>query len=134
MKKLNEYYQLLDSLASKNKEELVDSYSDDNVKAICFLAKELLSDEIFPDEVTEDNYIRMIPKLRELMSYWNRELGNRIIAADDQFKKRNIEEAVIILNQFCYNCPSSFYRNIAQEQAKKYKELFGKLREARRLG
>lgn len=122
MKELRELYGLLESLGGKNKQDLLHTYSDENKKAICSLSKELMDEELLPNDVTRDNYIELVYELRKLMIHWSRILGEAIIDAHDKFKKNNIDETIKILEKFTNNCPASFYKNTAQAQIAKYRE------------
>jgi hypothetical protein len=116
----------LESLSNKDRGELIESYSSINIEAICLLSKELLQNELNPDEVTENKYLEIVPKLRKAMIYWSRELGEAIIAADDECKEGNIQRTIKILEAFSNKCPASFYNSIAQAQSKKYRERLSK--------
>jgi len=117
-KKRQEAFLWLDQLSLLEKEELVRCYSQEYSLMVYEVALELvdLSESHKYDNISGETFAECIYDLREIKRLWSNNLGGMIIQSEFLAANKGNKDALIAIDEFIANCPSSFYRSVAEAQ------------------
>lgn len=105
----------LDELSQLSETELAGKFSNDNLSLVRDLMGELVRRiDDWGDLHRPDEFAKAIHHLREIKRTWSRNLGQLILESEETYRAGKTTEAMEMIDKFLDQCPSSFYREVAE--------------------
>lgn len=102
-------------------EDLVARFDDESKESLSKLVRLCLPNQTVPENITSEEFAFWVHDLRKSERDWNRALGVVIVNADDAYANGNINTSVRILCEFVAECPWVPLKDIAEEEASRYR-------------
>ncbi len=115
-------FHFLDGIVDLEINEICKYYSDENLKNIEILQKELTDDKTLPESLSAITFSEILFYLSKTHKNYGKKLGEALISADDKDENHDIDASIVVLEKFAKNCTSPFHRTHAQKQINYYKE------------
>ena len=107
-------FDYIDEWAALSDAELQEQYTEKAGDILRRVLVQLGDDGERAIEVDRGTFVPLVRRLRERKRAGSRALGDAIIGASELLKEGSVEEAKSIYGDFIQNCPSKFYRQIAE--------------------
>ena len=126
MKDIEHSFDFIRKLNRLNDNEISDYISKENIDLLN-KAVDLLSNDQGNnlESISEENFIKSVKSLDELIKAGSRMLGEAIIEASDLRDVKRYNKAIEVYNKFLDQCNIKFYREIARTQMNEIKKLLG---------
>ena len=105
--------------ANLDRVSLQASFTQSNVEVLRETVSLLGSDQEKQVKITKSNFVELIGIMKQRYVEGSRALGGAIIAASELHDDGKVNEAVEVYREFLRNCPSEFYKKIAEYQIRK---------------
>ncbi len=115
------WFGIFHSLAEMDRDQLEESFTEDNVHAVSDLVAHFLVGCELPSDLTAAPFADFVYELRENERAWSRQLGETIIAAEDKLQANDMAGAVAILDDYITLCPWAPYRETAETEKENFK-------------
>jgi len=124
MKEISRDFDTLHEWALMSDQELREIVSNETMRTLHRISSYFITEkELEKLTINEINFILIVRTMKNLLDEGSHALSMAIICAGDLLDNGQKNEAMAVYEQFCLECSSPFYRNIAESQIKKISDI-----------